>query len=199
MEYGFYRKNQLVYTSVLKCASTLYNNVVLHNNWTEIQMHDINWQHDHVFGFIMNPIVRYIKGLSEDVFDPTTSRSINNLPVHNDCITFTFHSLPISLVLKDRMHLIDWIPLDTEIKSETLFQILLKKYNIDLVWPVHVNKHESTDEKTKIYNTIKNIINIDNYVVQRGLEVDINFYRTVISKINIYGKTWDEISWMLNK
>jgi hypothetical protein len=198
MNVGFYRKDQLVYASVLKCASTFYTNVVVSNDWIEIQFADINWNNDHVFGFIMNPAERYMKGLAEDIADPETSWSIDNLPIYKDSVVFTFHSLPIYATLNEYLYKIDWIPIDRDFKSETMLECLLKKYNITLNWP-NIGKHESSSEKLKIYNKIKNLIDLNNHVLRNSLSPDVELYKNIISKFQPSASIWDQISWLKNK
>lgn len=192
----FYRKEKLVFVSLLKCASTYYGEVFVNNGWQPIDYSTIDWTHDHVFGFIMNPNNRYIKGLAEDVFDSNTNWSLENLPVFLDAVVFTYHSLPINMYLNQHMEKIDWIPLDSSVPSEELVLKLLAKYNLTLDFNNAAYKHQSESEKINIYNLLKARIDLNNHVIYNGLQVDNNLYRQVSSRLNLNGTTWDEISWL---
>jgi hypothetical protein len=192
----FYRKQNLVFVSLLKCASTYYGKVFVDNGWLAIDYNAINWTVDHVFGFIMNPNERYLKGLAEDVVDLNTCWTVENLPIFNDSIVFTYHSLPINSYLNQHMQEIDWIPFDRSVTSEELVLKLLAKYNLDLQFDHTTYKHQSATEKINIYNLLKSRINLNNHVVYNGLQADNDLYRQVCNNINLNGKTWEEISWL---
>lgn len=192
----FYRKQNLVFVSLLKCASTYYGQAFIDNGWQPIEYNTIDWSKDHVFGFIMNPNDRYLKGLAEDVFDPNTHWTVENLPVFLNAIVFTYHSLPINMYLNQHMDKIDWIPLDKSVPSSELVLKLLAKYNLTLDFKDTIYKHQSVPEKIDIYNLLKSRIDLNNHVVYNGLQADNDLYRQVCSNINLNGTTWDEISWL---
>jgi hypothetical protein len=192
----FYRKQNLVFVSLLKCASTYYGEVFVNNGWKPIAYNTIDWVNDHVFGFIMNPTDRYLKGLAEDVLDPTTCWNVENLPVFVDSMVVTYHSLPINSYLSKNMKEIDWIPLDTSVSSEELVLKLLQQYNLTLHFDDTINKHQSNAGKTKIYNLLKSNFDLNNHVIHAVLQEDNDLYSQVCNNINLNGKTWEDISWL---
>jgi hypothetical protein len=144
----------------------------------------------------MNPNNRYLKGLAEDIFDPTTQWTAENLPVFSDAIVVTHHTLPINTYLNQHIKKIDWIPLDTSVPSSELVLKLLAKYNLTLNFKDIIYKHQSVTEKIDIYNLLKSRIDLNNHVVYNILRVDNDLYSEVCSKINLIGTNWDEISWL---
>jgi hypothetical protein len=189
----FYRKQNLVFVSLLKCASTYYGEVFVNNGWQPIAYNTIDWIDDHVFGFIMNPNDRYLKGLAEDVSDTNTCWNLENLPLFVDSIVFTYHSLPINNYLSKHIEEIDWIPLDA---SQELVLKLLQKYNLTLHFDNTTDKHQSSADKIKIYNLLKSKIDLNNHMIHAGLQADNDLYSRVCNNINLKGKTWEDISWL---
>jgi hypothetical protein len=192
----FYRKQNLVFVSLLKCASTYYGEVFVNNGWQHIAYNTIDWAADHVFGFIMNPTDRYLKGLAEDVVDPGTCWNSENLPLFGDSTVLTYHSLPINSYLSEHIKKIDWIPLDTSVPSEELVLKLLQQYNLTLHFDDTINKHQSNAGKTKIYNLLKSNFDLNNHVIHAVLQKDNDLYSQVCNNINLNGKTWKDISWL---
>ena len=68
-----YRYKNLIYVATFKCASTYYTTLFQSNGWVRVHWEGINWAEDHVFGFLIDPVVRYVKALSEDYFNEEDS------------------------------------------------------------------------------------------------------------------------------
>jgi len=191
----FYKKDNLVYTYVLKNASTYYSNLLKYNNWDRILYRDINFNKHHVFGFIMDPINRYFKGLAEDI-----TNNINNTEeffTNNNSNEFIFlsgHCVPISLTYIDFYKNIDWIPLDIGIESDQFFKKLLEHHGIDFNFD-NVFDYKSTSEKINLYKKLKDMF-INNDILHKVLHKDILLYNSVIENFNPNGSDWNSISWL---
>ena len=61
-----WRCGNLVYYRNYKCATTFYLHIF--KTWEEITTHDIDWEKDHVFSYIRDPIERYRSGIAEFLF-----------------------------------------------------------------------------------------------------------------------------------
>lgn len=109
------RYGDLVYARNLKCASSyFYGNLTVNYGWTPISYEDIDWQRDHVFSHIMDPVRRNLKGkleylkmtnLASLLLDPAF------LTFMRDICFFDEHSISYHDTFVDRCDLIDWIPL----------------------------------------------------------------------------------------
>lgn len=213
-----YRNKNVVYLATLKAASTFYTSLVLANNWEVIRFSDINWSIDHVFGFIVDPKVRYLKAVTEDYFNEEVEMVIDGiedwvpdpefqnilcaiLGKHkSQCFVLTHHSLPLSVTLGDYVRKIDWIPADTDIRSEIFFTKLCEKYKIAIDYTSeNIDEHKSNAYKTLIFNKLKDLFGNGNYFQELVLAKDIDLYNEVKSKFNVNGSTWDEISWLRNQ
>ena len=202
------RKGNLVYLASLKAASTYYKSVLVSNGWLTIPFVNIDWARDHVFGFISDPVTRYMKAVAEDFFNEETEQLIADEEFQNhlrktlgrhkkQCFVLTYHSLPLSVTLGDYANYVDWIPLGNDIPSDQLFTKLCEKYSITLDYssPM-IDQHVSTEYKISVYDELKSLFGDGNYFRDMVLAKDIDLYNKVKSKININGNTWDEISWL---
>jgi len=66
------RKNKLVYTRTLKAGSEFFYNNFKAAGWAEISFDSINWDNETVFSYIMDPIQRRHKGISEMIISTDT-------------------------------------------------------------------------------------------------------------------------------
>ena len=195
----FYRKNNLIYAVTHKCASSFYTSLVKYNRWEKIKFVDIDWVNDRVFSFIIDPYIRYAKGLAEDI-QGMSLKSTNdlNLLLQDNTAFLSFHSIPISQIYKDYAYSIDWIPLDGDTPSESIILKLFEYHNIKIEWPEFKNYHKSTPKKIELFNKVKELIGNGNHIYYRLLSTDVDLYNTVLSRFNPNGETWNNISWLQN-
>jgi len=110
------RWQNLVYARTLKSGSEFfYKNFVHTAGWQPMRWQDIDWQIDHVFSYIMDPIQRRHKGIAEYLFindalhlleDPAFGRIISQAPFLDE------HSASMRTVYGDRVDDIHWIPMN---------------------------------------------------------------------------------------
>jgi len=196
------RKNELVYLITLKCASTFYQSLLINNGWQAEKFTNIDWNKDHVFGFIMDPWTRRAKGIAEDLltFYSVEQYLLNNLgkKFWDDHLTFGIHSIPVSMVWSGYTDKIDWIPLDIPVQSTMLLDKLLGKYNVVLDYSLATTEHKTEKYKQELYEKILNIVENGSANLQLMMAGDVDLYQSVVEKININGQYWDEISWLRN-
>lgn len=66
------RKNKLVYTRTLKAGSEFFYKNFKAAGWFEVSFDSINWDNETVFSYIMDPIQRRHKGISEMIVSTGT-------------------------------------------------------------------------------------------------------------------------------
>lgn len=203
------KKGNLVYLASLKAASTFYKTLLVHNGWDTIGFDSIDWGQNHVFGFMADPVKKYIKAITEDYFNEETEQLVADVEFQNllrkilsrhrkQCFVLTYHSLPLSITLGDYANKVDWIPLGEN--SDRLFTKLCEKYKITLDYTLDgVDVHESDWYKNSIYEELTTLFGEGNYFRDLILAKDIDLYNEVKSKINVNGTTWEEISWLRNQ
>jgi hypothetical protein len=203
-----YKKGNLVYVPTMKAASTYYISLCSLNGFERINFNEINWEIDHVFGFIMEPIKRYFKGIVEDIVqnpDPNYKDVIYNLlrDHHKFCLPITPHCMPITVTLSDRAYQIDWIPLyEKNIRSHEIFRKLCRHHGITIDDTLDgIDPHYSNGTKKDLFDLFYKLadsFNDDCPPWFMSLVEDIELYHNVVEKMNPNGKTWTEISWLSN-
>lgn len=198
-----YKRKNLIYIGTYKTASTYYKTLLLDNGWNQVWFKDINWDRDHVFGFINDPVVRYMKGVVQDLYnweDPAlVDKAFDIISNHkNQLLLLSEHSMPICLTLKEYVNRVDWIPINEETPSHQLFLKLLAHYgfrvsNEENIDPNHSGQQQRdmVKEYAEKFKDSKGMFNIT-------FAGDIDLYESVRSKINLNGPNWSEISWLRN-
>lgn len=198
-----YRCRNLVYFGTLKCASTFYSTMLLDNGWSRTAWQQIDWNQDHVFGFLLDPIRRWFKGIQEDIqneesrsFAHTAYQVIENYWSHSFLVTN--HTLPITTALGDRAYQVDWIPLLDQTSNLDHFRLLCEKYQMTVNPGANTDPHHSAGSKILEVEHIERRFGSGNVMWELFLQRDIDLYRKVCNNFNPHGKTWDEISWLNN-
>lgn len=203
-----YQKNNLVYVPSMKAASTYYVTLCVANDFERIPFETIDWEHNHVVGFIMEPIKRYFKGLVEDIIQcEDTSYYDIVYKMLDQFNSFSFpvsgHCMPITRILSNYAYLIDWIPLyEPNIPSHELFLKLCQHHDIiiDDKDPT-IDPHHSSPYKMDFFNKIYQLadkFSDNNSAWFMNIAEDLELYYNVVAKINPSKQSWKDISW-LNK
>ena len=200
----------LVYVATPKCASTFYTTLLLDNGWDRILFSEIDWDTDHVFGFINDPDIRFYKGLAQDVmnvndFDEEKGKTLENNVVQTlanfkqDVIVFSSHSMPVYIKYGEYCNKIDWIPIVDGVPHHELFLKLLKQYNLSVEFGENLDPNIANDYKKNYYTKFKapDIQESDLYKIFIAGNRDL--FNQVRSKINPSGSNWQEISWLKDK
>ena len=201
-EFSIYRYNNLVYLRTLKCASSYYSKFFKTNGWTADTANNIDWKNDHVFSFIMNPEERRLKGLTEFVAANSQQQLLDcDFIFWGGVLYLDMHAVPYSISYGKYVDKIDWIPIDLNHQAgsaNNLLAVLLSNYNLQYEFP-EFKEHESSQEKLKIYEMIKEKTKNGNFAMHLGLENDIELYHDVCTNIKpwlIYNNIWKDISWL---
>lgn len=193
-----YRKGPLVYLRTLKCASTYYSEEFKRNGWIQESFEDINWEKDHVFSFIMDPLDRRIKGLAEFItMYPKTECLLDQPSIFwQKLACLDLHSVPYHLTYHGYVRKIDWIPIDNpNYTSEELVIKLCRYHNIDLRLSEQ-KKHVADEKKKSICQTISALTGNGSGELYLSLELDQYLYHEVTLKVDYQKDTWDLITWL---
>jgi hypothetical protein len=178
--------DHLVYVKTLKAASTYYSAVLRTNGWRSMQFGHIDWQHNQVFGFIMDPVTRYLKGLTEDCLDSGLAPLINDvlrLQQQQHLCLITQHTMPLSLLFGDRVYEISWIPLDLDLDPDDCLRSMLKAHGIDVLWDGGFrHQHVSDAHKQELFLHTKTMFAQGNAHFYRIFARDIDLYNDVVSR-----------------
>lgn len=157
-------KNDLVYVVNYKCASTFfYNNFSNNFGWEPILWKDVDFQKHHVFGHILDPILKQAKGKAEF------------LQMHNMCdwfyddpniqvlILYSMfpdpHSFSYYMLFKEKMWHIDWIPLlKSHEENLKVTNVFLRSHGENyLNWDMSL-VHEGSKKKSECATAIKKLL-----------------------------------------
>lgn len=210
----YYRRNiacctsgPLVYVRNLKCASTFFwNNLTQTWNWQEITWESIDWKHQRVFGHIMEPMRRRIKGMAEYLHmtdmaeefrtNPRFQEFLLNVPAL-DPHSSSYHDFFGNLAWH-----IDWIPLHEHDHHRPieLTEKLLYHYGHRVLgrWN-HGWAHEGTTEKQATENLLNKLITIGRTLPEQiawYYHNDIELWKRVNARFNPNGGSWPKISWL---
>ena len=193
-----YRNGSLVYVRTLKCASTYYSDEFERNGWLQETFKDINWDTDHMFSFIMDPLNRRIKGLAGFItMYPLTECLLDQPSIFLKKLAYLdFHSAPYHITYHGYERKIDWIPIDNpNFTSEELVLKLCHYYNIDLQLS-RQKKHLADEKKSNIFKTISSLTGDGSGELHLSLAPDQHLYHDVNRKIEHWQDTWNRITWL---
>lgn len=195
----FYQCDKFVFTNVAKCGYVHHRDFFLTRlKWEKKDYSEIKDQKDLIyFGLIMNPMRRYLKGLTEFIWQQKIKNTVDIEKFMEYAIVPDIHSLPYSIFVRPDMHKIHWIPFSsmsaTEVKQS--MNALFQKYNVDLTIPIdHPIMHESSEEKLKIFYSLKDTWEKQYdtmYFVYLLHGPDMKFYNNLIQK---FKPDWSHIN-----
>ena len=196
-----FRRDDLVFAIVLKNASTWAETILKLNEFSEITLSEVDWEKDHVFGFIQEPWTRRVKGVVEDLvtFYSVEQYLLNNLgqKFWVEHLTFGMHSAPLTLTWHQYCEKIDWIPMDMpNVDLLDMLEKIFKHHGMDFNPGDRVDRHESSAYKKELFEKLQHIIGNGSATLWLMLARDVDLYNSVLQRFNPKGQTWDEISWL---
>lgn len=197
---------ELVYVRNLKCGSTFfYENLIKIFKWDECAWTEIDWQHQRVFGHIMDPWQRRIKGIAECLSmygfnqqfqrDEQFRKLIVEIPVLDQ------HSASYHDYFGNLAWSIDWIPVQTNHNHTiALTEKLMEHYRINILdrWNRSLAHEGDADKKHTeqlLSAEIKKSKSMPEYIGNH-FHADWELWRTVVSKFKPNETTWPRISWL---
>jgi hypothetical protein len=165
-----YQQQNVVYVPVMKCANTYYVNLFHdQNKWKPVKLSDLNLDSVHLFGLILHPLTRRIKGIAE-VLSRSYGFDYKKILLHlqqpefatfiSSISTLDAHTIPYSLLFGDLFEKIQWIPMDLFSDSELQQQIkkITDKHNVTVNFPeVVTRKNQSDTYKIQCFKELEKI------------------------------------------
>lgn len=191
-----YCYKNVAYLPIPKCASTYYTNI-FHGRygWKKNKLLDIDLHKTKIFAFVMHPLTRRLKGLTQSLV-----RSYNNdydtvlnklqdesfLDFLSNIMLTDYHTIPYSLLLKPWFDHVHWIPIDLLSRLEAKKEIItfLKNNDIVIDFPDEIYANQSNDKKIIIFKILEQLILLKEPPAELGLLFahDIKFYNKLMSK-----------------
>jgi hypothetical protein len=183
------RFNNLVYARTLKAGSEFfYKNFTKTAGWLPITLNDVNWDYDVVFSYIMDPIQRRHKGISEviimtDTVDLLLSNKgnfgnlIKKLPFLDE------HSASLHNIYGDNISKINWLFManDNQIAIRETNEFLAKYHAPSVTWDAQYT-HATGGYMSEIFTRVKSLWENDptySDVVSEYFRKDIELYNKI--------------------
>jgi len=150
--------SKLVYIPVLKNASSYYDWVFSQANWTEIQYKDIHPDEDYLFGFISEPMTRYVKGVVQDMISHGSENILCNMlgvKFWEFAPILGIHSVPMTVIYPELYNKINWIPLDhRKINAKEVLQDILNTHGEQSVQLPQERMNSAAPWQKRLYDDI---------------------------------------------
>jgi len=158
----------------------------LENGWDQVPFWTIDWTSDYVFGFIRDPLTRYLKGLVQDIFESESenfdhhiSSLISEFNKFN--LPMTPHSIPVTVMLNGYWDKINWIPIGPT--SHNYFIDICKNRSIEIgkYDSENIDPHHSNGHKQSVYQRLKDLF-VENELYHLFFEQDHKLYDSIKKK-----------------
>lgn len=186
-EIKVYVKGNLAYVPIPKCASNYYQEQFYNLGWQRVPLSEINLETTKLFGLIMHPLKRYLKGVTQFLvasysdltpvepkknywlsFNPkinwdSLNRAVESkyfLNLVQNIAVGDQHATPYYFLLGDLMYNIHWIPMDLfdDIELKNKVVEFVCDHGQEINLPNTINRiNESSENQNNLYNTIKHL------------------------------------------
>jgi len=204
---GFVYKD-LVFLPIPKCACIYYTTIFTQLGWQKVSLQDIDIKSMKLFGAVMHPFTRFLKGITEWVLRSYSNNLVMSLenpwhivnlqtnwdklfsdldspPLKNLIKSVNVgdaHSMPYSTMFGDLVNIVHWIPMDTmsdnDVKINMMKFFKLNGHNIEL--PLNDARiHQSSTRQLELFKKIK-------YEFTENHTQNFHFYKLFGPDLNLY-------------
>jgi hypothetical protein len=182
------RKNKLVYARTLKAGSEFFYKNFKDAGWVEVTFDSINWDNETVFSYIMDPIQRRHKGISEIIIATGTQNLLlENWGNFNSLIKLIpfldAHSASLHNIYGPHVRKINWLLMTNDhsiaIKETERF---LTQHSVPVPkWDVE-HTHATGNYMSEVYTKVKSLWEINPTIddpVRNYFRPDIELFNKV--------------------
>jgi hypothetical protein len=204
---GFVYKD-LVFLPIPKCACVYYTTIFTQLGWQKVRLQDIDTKSMKLFGVVIHPFTRFLKGITEWLIRSYSNNLVMSLenpwhivnlqtnwdklfsdldspPLKNLIKSVNVgdtHSMPYSTMFGDLVNIVHWIPIDAmtddDVKINMMEFFKLNGHNINL--PLNDTRiHQSSPRQHELFDKIKH--NITENSTQ-----NFHFYKLFSPDLNLY-------------
>jgi hypothetical protein len=200
-----YKKNNVIFVPVLKCGSTYYHQLFLNqfHGWEIVNLYDQNWDQVKVFGCIMHPLTRRLKGITELLFKAyqcDANQVINDINTNAGLRAFIArvsvcedHTMPYTTMFGDLLEKINWIPAELgKVKVINYINDFLKFNGVTDQVDELVSVHASSPGQLKLYELVVKLYLENEDDEFPGIKLfadDLKFYHQLVRKYNLLENT----------
>lgn len=184
------RWGNLVYARTLKAGSEFfYRNFTQTAGWEPQRWADIDWDRDHVFSYVMDPIRRRHKGISEVLIQTQATDLLFNNPAFASVIAqvpcLDDHSASLHNIYGDRINSIEWLPMDNNHATAVAAteELLARLGHPPIAWNSEFS-HTTANYMDAVYNRVKELWDNEyiNDYVRFYFAPDIELYQRTLEK-----------------
>ena len=163
--------------------------------WNQVYLRELDHNEVDMFGLIMNPMTRRVKGITQvlcNSYDNDYGSILDLLksPRFAKFISLITmlekHTMPYTMIFDDLLNKIHWIPMEpfTDIELKKQVTCFLGTKNINIVIPDDKRLNQSSEEKEKIFTLIQDIVLSLEPPAELGLifASDVKFYNDLLKK-----------------
>jgi hypothetical protein len=181
---------RVVYFVHNKCASTLYDALMVKLNWESTTTQAIDWQHDIVISHIRNPLVKHRKGIIEDLINyyPSMIAPLTTavgLTFLSNITSIDAHSYTIRQMLGSHAVKVRWIPIDIDLDHKQFTLDLFERHGATVSseiknWFFDLPKlNSSTARELAMYDALAQLDPPP--VIRRLIDFDLCLYDAVLT------------------
>lgn len=172
-----------------KCASTLYDELMIKLSWDSITTKNIDWHNDIVISHIRNPLVKHRKGIIEGLstYYPEMASCLttkSGFKFLANVTSFDAHSYTIRQMLGKYAVMVRWIPIDIDLDHKKFTLELFEAHGAIIAqevkhWFFELPKlNSSTEQELQWYNNLSSIKTPA--VIARLIDFDLCLYNSVL-------------------
>lgn len=158
-----YVYNNICFIPFHKCASKYYEKLFSDLGWHEIPLGDVPDDY-YMISCIINPMKRYMKGLTQYICDNNLHNSDSYNILINTLLIPDVHTIPYTNTLGSYVKKIDFIPMDIMSDNEVKISLMkrFKSSGYKATLPLDDQRiHVSSSEKLEIYKDVINSVTND--------------------------------------
>ena len=188
-----YKKHDLVFVPVLKCASTFFDDLFTNRfqGWSTVNLYELDWSDIKVFSVLMDPYRRRLNGIMQILRNIYGLHKLESLLDHDHDFAnmvsmipwLDAHSMPYSMMFGSLIHRIHWIPMEIG-KDQWISQLndILTDDQIDPAWPaVNATDLAGVQVREKLKRALLSPPH-NEFVGAISFAEDFQFYRDLMSR-----------------
>ncbi len=165
-----YQCRDVVYVPVMKCANSYYVDLLhVQNGWKQVKLSELDLDKVHLFGLLMHPLTRRIKGVTEvlAISHQNDYKKVLLLLKQPEFAVFVSHistldahTMPYSFLFGSLLEKITWIPMDayTDVELQQQIKKVVEAHRVSIRFPDEVNRINQSDTyKTQCFDELQKI------------------------------------------
>jgi hypothetical protein len=165
-----YQCQNIVYVPVMKCANSYYVDLLhVQNGWTPVNLSDLDLDNIHLFGLLLHPFTRRVKGILENLcqsYDYDYKKLFLLLQQADfakflgKIIILDAHTMPYSFIFGHLLEKINWIPMEpyTDIELQQQIKQFADAHTVNIKLPNTINRiNQSSPMKQQCFIELQKI------------------------------------------